>query len=98
MRVVCINDDWPFHLMPDEFKNVTYPVKNGVYTVRDDFVVKGYDCRWLRFDEIRNPVSLPDDNGVMMEACFPHPYFRPLDEKRIDVFRKLLVPIKSKVS
>lgn len=95
MRVVCINDDWPSK-DPEIFKNVTFPVKGVIYTVREETLNNG-GSRAFRFHEIKNHVVILDDWAIG-EPCFPERYFRPVDEKRIEVFRKLLVPVKDRVT
>jgi len=79
MHVVCIKEgSWSGGV-----GNPHSPAKGDVLTVRR--VKENCDGHFLLFVEIVNP-----DFGCDAEAVFWAPRFRPLDERRLDIFRAVL--------
>jgi len=67
------------------------PTRGGVYFIREVLPDprRGFSGVFLRLREI---VNRPYDSHVgPFEAAFAVKHFRPLDERRIDVFRQILV-------
>lgn len=84
MRVVCINDQ-PRHWEEDGY---IYPNKGHIYTIRQ--VVFDNLKTGLLLVEIHNPTLNGDG-----EAYFNCRNFRPLDERRLDIFRSILTKAPS---
>lgn len=81
--VVCV-DDAP--LNPLRISAREDGLRRGaVYTVRDTLTFRGEAC--VRLAEIVRPIRSDDDFETPMLAR----RFRPVDEKRIEVFRKALI-------
>lgn len=79
-RVVCVDDsNWS-----DD--HIKHPIKGRIYTIREIDTIGGIDGFWL--EEIINPIKTYCD-GVC-EAGFKRERFKPLDEKRLDIFREML--------
>lgn len=85
-RIVCIeNRQWDRTVMSE------FPEIGKVYTVRSCETVPGLDLVSLRLVEIFSlPVGPLRPLGEAVEWCFQSCYFRPLDERRLDVFRHIL--------
>lgn len=80
-RVVCVEAHWwPNCAQP--------PVKGRVYTVRNIPLDPPTNTLGLRFEELFNPHV----DALGGEWGFKAHYFRPLDERRLDVFRAMLAP------
>ncbi|RVD44895.1 hypothetical protein EN742_00690 [Mesorhizobium sp. M4A.F.Ca.ET.020.02.1.1] len=94
--VACIDDNLYFTgLCPD---GMTLPRKGAVYRIRTIEAFRVPDGRhllFLRFDEIRNP-EYPSSIGPY-EPVFDARAFKPLDDRRIDVFRRAFAPIVRRV-
>ncbi len=90
-RVVCIDDEWS-HREEQERYGLTMPKKGTVYTVRTigPSLTTETDELYIRLAEISNPVI--SRHGATAEPHFNVNMFRPLAEKRIDVFRAMLAP------
>jgi len=89
MRVVCIRDDWKSLNGPMSVKT-SVPVKGKIYTVRDTLNHLGVP--FIHLEEIINPQVW--NGNKMMEPWFQGSFFRPIDETKLDQFRKHLVPVK----
>lgn len=83
MLVACVRDDWT------HTQNDTRPQKGRVYTVRDTLLSSGRFG--LRLVEIVNPPRQHVD--LFCETAWDAEHFRPLDETRLAVFGKALVPV-----
>ena len=84
-KVVCINDDWSTHsswkLVPNK------PTQNKVYHIRK-IVMYTYSngvTEGLYLIEIENPLHPWKLNGIV-EIAFPANRFRPVVEKKTDIF------------
>jgi len=86
-RVVCVDDVFP----PRKNKAEIYPIRGAVYTVRDTIC----DHRGLAIFlvEITNKPA-KYKQGVREMGFFAH-RFRPLDERRLDIFRDHLNRVPS---
>lgn len=89
-RVVCVDDSGI------DSRVLNKPIKNKIYTIRtvDD---NGFNKLGLRLVEIKNNAGLvvSPKNGIHIdEVCFKESRFKPIDEKRIDIFRAMLVTKK----
>lgn len=81
MRVVCILDnvtDWE-----RQIPSVTFPQRGAVYTIREVPIPD-----YLRLVEITNAPAPPP--FIAVEPYFFYLAFKPLDERRLDVFREAL--------
>jgi hypothetical protein len=83
-RIECINDDG----FPILYRFANYPVKGGIYTVRDFSDIDGD----VLLNEIVNTISLCQHSGTgdiaMRECSFDQDRFRPLTD--ISVLEELL--------
>lgn len=71
----------------------TFPVKGRVYTVRELFTYNGEPH--VHLNEIVNP---PDDFPAGYgEPWFNAKRFRPVDDKRIEVFRRIATSPKERI-
>lgn len=85
-RVVCV-DDKGFNE-----KGLIYPIKGKVYTIREVKYYPDGDFYSFRLEEIVNqPKEYKQGYG---EKAFREFRFKPLDEKRLDIFRAMLVTKK----
>lgn len=85
MRVVCVDEVDPESLA--ENPGVTFPNKGTVYTIKKAY--PGEDGPYLRLSELDQSVVA---NGESCWACWWYRHFKPLDERRLDVFRTALAP------
>lgn len=86
-RVVCVDDN--FDTSRHDHNLVRLPKKGQVLTIRTAEIQPNTDLFSLTFVEIKNPV-LQYSNGLL-ERAFRVKHFRPLQENRLDQFRKHLV-------
>lgn len=91
-RVVCVVvcDHWGG--LRRSFPEVSLPVVGTVYTLRDVFAEPRCSQSGevlVRLAELVNPPS--KTNIGPYEAAFSSECFRPLDERRLDIFRAMLV-------
>lgn len=70
----------------------TTPVVGTVYTVREKFEHHLVRRPAVRLEEIVNAPKLYVFDGVC-EASFPATAFRPVDDTRLEIFRKALQPV-----
>ena len=92
MRVVCINDSYtPEGRLALAIHNIQKPKKGRVYTIRDVMSEPIQGHLVVRLVEIVNAPA-PYINSDIIEPFYLAKRFRPLDEKRLDVFRQHLVP------
>lgn len=84
-RVVCIKEGGWSHAEPGE----RHPQKGEVLTIRNIDLCP--DGTFLQFAEIVNPQTRVDFDGLPAEAQYWSERFRPIDERRLDIFRALLV-------
>jgi hypothetical protein len=89
-KVVCVRDDWKndFFGMSVKETGETYPVKNGIYTVR------GYD--WLLLADLPG-IMITEVNN---DCIWAERNFRPIELRKTDIsiFRKLLISPKEKIN
>jgi len=81
--VVCVDDgNWPW---PEG--HAAMPKRGVVYTVRESVVswTNGHPC--VHLVEIVNPIG--DYEGGVGEIWVAERRFRPVDETRLEVFRKI---------
>lgn len=93
-QVICVNDtpkDRHLHefLLANGFTMVT---KGIVYTIRN--INDGYDTLALRFEEIHNSVIDYKDGLPPEEPSYDINRFRPVKKTSIDVFTKMVAPVK----
>ena len=91
VRVLCVETATPAQVSAWSGL-LTFPVVGSIYTVRKSgpCVFSGEPAVLLR--EIVNP---PFDFGVLFdETAFRADWFKPLDERRLDVFRAILTGIQ----
>jgi hypothetical protein len=100
-RVVCVDDtDWSDKDVLDAWyakqtgSGARWPVKGQVYTIRSIEWSERLATPCLKFAEIVNAI-VPTQTGLG-ELAFGADRFKPLDETRLDVFRSLLTPTKTK--
>lgn len=91
-RVVCVShDDWSA-----KYVNAL-PEIGRVYTIRAQMVWRLFGSLSIRLQELRvfsiSPRFVPLEGG---EYWLQAKNFRPLDETRLDQFRKLLAPTQEK--
>lgn len=91
-QVVCLKDGW-FNKNARCFKGCIWPVKDGVYTIRD-IRKDSEDSASFLFEEIRNP-TLTLKEG-MTEIRFVTRNFRPVKDTSIDDFTAMLSPAPTK--
>lgn len=91
-RVVCIanNDKWHGRSEDLKIDHVHLPRFNAVYTIRE--LVEGGAGVLLKEIVNRPKFFRDEENGELygMEISFGIENFRPLDDKRIEVFRSML--------
>jgi hypothetical protein len=84
-------------ILPTESKALTtgeVSVKVGVvYTISGIILNATGDDIGFHLKEIQMPPVMVLGMGTVMRA-FSYRHFRPIDETKIDVFRKLLTPVK----
>jgi len=89
-QVVCVND--VFSACPYWRGAVTaFPVLRGVYTIRH--MREAHGLIGLCFYEIVSPHA--DFSEGYVEPAFNSRNFRPVKRTSIDVFERLLVPVRS---
>lgn len=92
-RVACIADYAGCDPRTEPVLGLTLPRKNSVYIVRDTCTAYSDLEQVILLREIVNPVAKYNPNFEPFEPSFRAQYFRPLDEKRIEVFRSMLQPM-----
>lgn len=80
-RVVCVDDSAGRFAQGDEW----HLVKGKIYTISAVAIVRG-----------KVPVCQIAEHAMERGSYLLSKRFRPVDEKRIDVFRALLTPIPTK--
>lgn len=91
-RIVCIADYAGIDRKAISALGLTLPLKGFVFTVRDTSKAYGDLEQIILLGEIVNPVAKYNPEFEPFEPWFRARYFRPVDEKRIEVFRKMLQP------
>jgi hypothetical protein len=89
-RVVCITDDWE---QAESYPSwgIIPPTKSTVYTIRS---IASHGTRiGLYLKELVNPVIMTSHG--MNEVCFIARNFKPVDESKLDQFRKHLIGVPS---
>lgn len=79
--VECIESEWK-----SPKPKIRYPVKGSIYVVRD-VELRGH-IPGIRLEEIVNDVFQFDD--LRTEPAFDASAFRPVDPRRLEIFRKAL--------
>lgn len=85
MRVVCIDQAPACALAKNP--DVRFPEKGTVYTVSE---VDAFPELYIGLAELEQEITLADGRAARPLWWYLH--FRPLDERRIDVFRQMLAP------
>lgn len=93
VRVVCVRG---YDGQNNGYGDEVLPKTGIVYTIREIFPLLGQLC--VTLNECQNEPRLyfcAEDGGFWFfgEPCFAADRFRPLDERRLDVFRSLLTPV-----
>lgn len=87
--IVCVNDD-PVFITKTGDRMLDGLRKSTVYTVREILICPAWHVPAVKLKEIVRPVK----NISFGEVPYGALRFRPVDPKRIEVFRSLLNPVR----
>lgn len=88
-HVVCIEARWGVYGERAIKKGCVLPKPNHVYTIREILDIPGYGIGF-KFVELVNPKV---SNFGTEEPSFDPKQFKPVDPKRIEVFKAMLNPV-----